>query len=71
MEKRRKKTYYKPGLSIIHMDKDVTMIMMSPLDEKNPPAVFESSSSNSTSSSDETTKKSTKENNFDENPFER
>jgi len=72
MERKEKKTYYNPKLEIVDIDRKIVLLQAS--DENNPPDVPFGTSSSSDSGGNETQKsdsESTKENNFDENPFQR
>ena len=66
MEKRR---YYKPKLSTIHLDREVALVMVS--EGSPPPPPLTSGTSTSTSTTTTTTDQPLKNNNFQDNPFER
>lgn len=69
-KEKRKKIYCKPEFQIIEVDNVVTLQGGTP-DSNNPPDPLNTTSSDNTESSSESTSQPTKENNFDENPFER
>lgn len=73
MDCKKKKIYQKPSLLNVSIDRDVLLLQASENTLPGGGGGFGVSSYETTSSStdEETTPTSTKENNFDENPFER
>jgi len=65
---KERKIYFKPNLQVIEVDNIVTLQGESP-DPNNPPDPLNTTSSSNSDSESKT--ESTKENNFDENPFQR
>ncbi|PWD97505.1 hypothetical protein [Marinilabilia rubra] len=70
MEQKRRKTYNKPELSTIYLDRDIALMMQSPSEEE-PPGPPLTSGAGTSNTSTETTQEPLKESNFEENPFER
>jgi hypothetical protein len=72
MEKKNKKTYYKPEFTKIELDKEISLIMASEGNPPDPPLVISDQSDSGTSTtSTDSTEEPLKTNNFEENPFER
>lgn len=70
MENRKRKTYYKPKLETVYIDRNI--VLMQATNEDNPPnPPLSISSDDSGSSETESTSEPTKQNSFEENPFER
>lgn len=68
MEQRRRKTYHKPELSTIYLDRDIALVMVS--EDTPPPPPLTSGAGTSTTSTD-STGEPLKKSNFEDNPFER
>lgn len=73
MERKKRKTYYKPEFNQIVLDKEIRLIMAT---EDNPPGPpfatsVQKDSDISSASSTESTEDPLKKNNFEDNPFDR
>lgn len=72
MKKHNKKSYFKPKLTLIELDKEISLIMTT---EDNPPdnpfGVSAQSDSGVSNTSTDTTEEPLEKNSFEENPFQR
>ncbi len=71
MEKERRKTYKKPKIQSTEIDREISLQLQSPSSENPPEPGLSSSSDDTGSTSKSDSEESTKQNSFDENPFER